>query len=87
MNKGFTVIVLETTKENEMGKLKNGYDFILSKGKETLNIIFYDGYKRSSQSAAHRLLNTPEILSEGQNYFPKKTSIAFFNVLSFILRM
>lgn len=86
MNKGFTVIFLETTKENEMSKIKNGYDLILSKGKETLNIIFYDDYKWSSQNAAHRLLNTSEVLSEGQwsqNYFPNniKISSAFFCVV------
>lgn len=66
MNKSFIVLFLQTTRENERPKIKNGNDFILSKEKETLKIVFYKGYKCSSQSVAHRLLNIPEILSQGQ---------------------
>ena len=66
MNKGFIVMFLENSKVNEMSKIKEWLYFILSKEKETLNIVSYKGYKYSSQSVAHRLLNIPETLSESQ---------------------
>lgn len=57
---------LENSDVNEMSKIKEWLYFILSKEKETLNTVSHKGYKYSSQSVAHRLLNIPETLSESQ---------------------
>lgn len=66
MSKGFIAMFLENSEVNEMSKIKEWLYFILSKEKEILNTVSHMGYKYSSQSVAHRLLNIPETLSESQ---------------------